>query len=325
MNPKRAAYAVTAALALALPQAARAQPAYPVKPILVILPLGAGSGSDVAIRTLSERLSAALKQQVVVENQPGAAGLIGAERAAKAAPDGYTLTALNNMIMATLPHVYEKAGYDPFKSFAPITVVANIPTGLMVHPSLPVKSVKELVALARARPGQLLYSSGGVGSPQHLAMELFKTQAAADLLHVPYKSAPAATLDLIGGHVQVMFNGLSTPLPHIKSGRLRALAIAGASRSELMPGVPTVHEAGVTGYEFDQWLALLAPARTPPEIIRRLNGESARILKAQEVRDLLFQQALEARGSEPEDVTKALRADFPRMAKIVKQLGIKAD
>src|SRR5262249_41296060 len=150
----------------------------------VILPLGAGSGSDVAMRTLAERLSVALKQQIVVENQPGAAGLIGAERAAKAAPDGYTLTALNNMIMATLPHIYERAGYDPFRSFAPVTVVANIPTGLLVHPSLPVKSVKELVALARARPGQLLYSSGGVGSPQHLAMELFKTQAAADLLHV---------------------------------------------------------------------------------------------------------------------------------------------
>jgi tripartite-type tricarboxylate transporter receptor subunit TctC len=313
------------AIVLALSGVVHAQTAYPTKPILVILPLGAGSGSDVAIRTLGERLSVALKQQVVVENQPGAAGLIGAERAAKAAPDGYTLTGLNNMIMAALPHIYERAAYDPFKSFSPITMVASIPTGLLVHPSLPVKSVKELIALARLRPGQLLYSSGGVGSPQHLAMELFKTMASASLLHVPYKSAPAATLDLIGGHVQVMFNGLSTPLPHIKSGRLRALAMAGASRSDLLPGVPTVQEAGVEGYEFEQWLALLAPAKTPPEVIRRLTGESARILKTQEVRDVLFQQALEARGSDPEEVTKALRADFPRLAKVVKQLGIKSD
>ena len=322
---KMNAGAAAALLACVLPGTPHAQPAYPVRPILVILPLGAGSGSDVAIRTLSEKLSAALKQQVVVENQPGAAGLIGAERAAKAAPDGYTLTGLNNMIMATLPQIYEKAGYDPFKSFTPITIVAGIPTGLIVHPSLPVKSVKELVALAKSRPGQVLFASGGVGSPQHLAMELFKTMAAVDLLHVPYKSAPAASMDLAGGHVQVMFNGLSTPLPHIKSGRLRALAMAGASRSDLLPGVPTVQEAGVSGYVFEQWLALLAPAKTPPDIIRRLNGETVRILKTQEVKDALFVQALEARGTEPEDVTKALRDDFPRMGKLVKQLGIKPD
>ncbi len=317
--------AAAGAMAFLLPAAVGAQPAYPAKPILVILPLGAGSGSDVAIRTLGEKLSVALKQQIVVENQPGAAGLIGAERAAKSAPDGYTLTGLNNMIMATLPQIYEKAGYDPFKSFTPITIVAGIPTGLVVHPSLPVKSVKELVALAKARPGQLLFSSGGVGSPQHLAMELFKTMAGVDLLHVPYKSAPAASLDLAGGHVQVMMNGLSTPLPHIKSGRLRALAMAGASRSDLLPGVPTVQEAGVPGYAFEQWLALLAPARTPPDIIKRLNGEIVRILKTQEVREALFNQALESRGTEPEEVTRALREDYPRMGKLVKQLNIKPD
>src|SRR5262245_1106779 len=274
---------------------------------------------------LGEKLSAAFKQQVVVENQPGAAGLIGAERAAKAAPDGYTLTGLNNMIMATLPQIYEKAGYDPFRSFAPITIVAGIPTGLIVHPSLPVKSVKELIALARSRPGQILFASGGVGSPQQLAMELFRTMAAVDILHVPYKSAPAATLDLAGGHVQVMMNGLSTPLPHIRSGRLRALAMAGATRSELLPGVPTVAEAGVPGYAFEQWLALLAPAKTPPDIIKRLNGEAVRILKLQDVREALFQQALEARGTEPDEVIKALRDDYPRMGKLVKQLGIRAD
>jgi tripartite-type tricarboxylate transporter receptor subunit TctC len=323
---KLAAQAAAAAVLLSLlPVVAHAQPAYPAKPILVILPLGAGSGSDIAIRTLGERLSAALKQQIVVENVPGAAGLIGAERAAKASPDGYTLTALNNMIMATLPQIHERAGYDPFKSFTPVTIVAGIPTGLIVHPSLPVKSVKELVALARSRPGQILFASGGVGSPQHLAMELFKTMGAVNLLHVPYKSAPAASMDLTGGHVQVMMNGLSTPLPHIKSGRLRAIAMASASRSDLLPGVPTVQEAGIPGYAFEQWLALLAPVKTPPEVIKRLNGEAVKILKTQEVRDTLFQQALEARGTEPDDVTKALREDYPRMGKLVKQLGIKSE
>ena len=326
MNLKqRAAYAVAAVVTLAIPVTAQAQAAYPTKPILVILPLGAGSAADVAVRTLAERLSAVLKQQLVVENQPGAAGLIGTERAAKAAPDGYTLTALNSSIMATLPHVYAKVGYDPFKSFAPITMLVTIPTVLIVHPSLPVKSVKDLLTLAKARPGQILYSSGGVGSPQHLAMEMFRSVANVNLLHVPYKGAPPATLDLVGGHVQAMFNGLSFPLPHIKSGRLRALAMAGAKRSDLLPEVPTVREAGVTGYVYEQWLALLAPARTPPEIITRLNAESVKILGSQDVRDILFKQALEAQGGAPENVTRALNTDFAQMAKIIKQVGIKPE
>lgn len=326
MRMKQSIVAVAAAVvALALSAAAHGQPAYPVKPILVIVPLAAASASDVAVRTLTERLSTALKQQVVVENQPGAAGLIGTERAAKAAPDGYTLTALNSSIMTTLPHVHRKTGYDPFKSFVPITMLVTIPTVLIVHPSLPVKSVKELVALAKARPAQLLYSSGGVGSPQHLAMEMFKTTAGVDLLHVPFKGAVPATTDLIGGHVQVMFNGLSFPLPYVKAGRLRALAMTGTKRSELLPAIPTMQEAGVRGYVFEQWLGFFAPARTPPEIISRLNTESVRILNSPEVRDALLQQALEPQGGAPESVTKVLHDDFPRMAAIIKQVGIRAE
>ncbi len=313
------------AIVSASPLAATAQPAYPSKSIVIVLPLGAGSAADVAVRTLSERLSTALKQQVVVENQPGAAGLIGAERVARAAPDGYTLTALNSSIMATLPHIYAKVGYDSFKSFAPITMLVTIPTVLVVHPSLPAKSIKELTALAQSRPGQVLYSSGGVGSPQHLAMELFKNTAGVNLLHVPYKSAPAATLDVVGGHVQAMFNGLSSPLPHIKSNRLRALAMAGAKRSSLLPDVPTVQEAGVRGYVYEQWLALLSPARTPADIITRLNTESVKILGMQNVRDILTQQALDVQGGPAEDVTRALTTDYPRMAQIIKQVGIKPE
>lgn len=298
---------------------------YPGKPILIILPLGAGSASDVAVRTLAERMSASLKQQVIVENQPGAAGLIGTERAAKASPDGYTLTALNSSIMTTLPHIYAKVGYDPLKSFAPISLLVTIPTVFIVHPSLPAKSVRELISLAKSKPGQILYSSGGVGSPQHLSMEMFKSVAGIDMLHVPYKGAPAATLDVVGGHVQAMFNGLSSPLPHIKSGRLRALAMAGAKRSALLPEVPTVQEAGVPGYVYEQWLAFLAPARTPPEIVSRLNSETVRILALQDVKELLTQQALDVQGTSPEEVTKAVNTDFPRMATIIRQLGIKPE
>ena len=326
MNLKqRTACLAAPIVALAVSAAAHAQPAYPAKPILVIVPLAAASASDVAVRTLTERLSTVLKQQIVVENQPGAAGRIGTERAAKAAPDGYTLTALNSSIMTTLPHVYEKIAYDSFQSFVPITMLVTIPTVLIVHPSLPVKSVKELVAFAKARPDQLLFSSGGVGSPQHLAMEMFKTTVRAGLTHVPYKGAVPATTDLIGGHVQVMFNGLSFPLPYVRSGRLRALAMTGTKRTQLLPDIPTMQEAGISGYVYEQWLGLFAPARTPPEIINRLYAESVKILSSQDVRDRLLQQALEPQGGAPEDVTNVLRDDFPRMAKIIKQVGIKPE
>lgn len=311
-------------LAVALVAAPAWAQSYPAKPVLVILPLGAGSASDIAVRTLAERLSTALKQQVLVENQPGAAGLIGAERAAKARPDGYTLTALNNSIMTTVPHVYSKVGFDPVKSFSPVSILVTIPTVLIVHPSLPAKSVKELVALAKARPGQVLYSSGGAGSPQQLAMEIFKNTTGTDMLHVPYKGAPAATLDVVAGNVQVMFNGLSSPLPHIKSGRLRGLAMAGARRSVLLPDVPTVQETGVP-YVYEQWLALLAPAGTPSEIVGRLNAETVQILAMPAVKEALTLQALDVVGSRPEDVTKAVSTDLPKMAKLIKQLGIKSE
>ena len=311
------------ALALAFPSAASAQ-TYPAKSILVIVPLAAASGSDVAVRTLTERLSPALKQPVVVENQPGAAGLIGTERAAKAAPDGYTLAALNSSIMTMIPAIHEKIGYDPLKSFVPITMLVSIPTVLIVHPSLPVKSVKELIAFAKARPGQLLYSSGGVGSPQHLAMEMFKDATGVNILHVPYKGAVPATIDVIGGHVQVMLTGLTFPLPHVRSGKLRALAMTDPKRSALLPEVPTVKETGVS-YVFEQWLGLFAPARTPPEIVSRLNAEVVKLLASPDVRDLLLKQALEPQGGSPENVTKVLREDMPKMNKIIKQLGIKPE
>ena len=326
MNPAHVILvAAASAIALALPLAAHAQSAYPVKPILLVLPLGAGSASDVAVRMLTERLSAVLRQQVVVLNVPGAGGTIGAERAAKSAPDGYTLTALNNSIMTVAPHIYAKVGYDPFKSFTPITMLVTFPTVLVVHPSMPVKSVKELIALAKARPGQILYSSGGVGSPQHLPMAMFTSMAGVDMVHVPHKTAPAALVDVLAGHVQALFTGLSAPLPHLKPGRLRALAMAGSKRSALVPEVPTMQEAGVPGYVFDQWLAFLAPAGTPADIIARLNAESVKILAMPEVRDPLAQQGLDTQGGPPGDVTRAVSTDFPRMQEIIQRAGIKPE
>jgi tripartite-type tricarboxylate transporter receptor subunit TctC len=314
---------VAASAVLVSPVVADAQE-YPAKPVQLILPLGAGSASDLIVRTLTDRLSTALKQQIVVLNLPGAGGTIGAERAAKAVPDGYTLTALNNSIMTVAPHVYGKVGYDPFKSFTPITMLATFPTVLVVHPSMPVKSVKELIALAKARPGQILYSSGGVGSPQHLPMALFTNLAGIDMVHVPHKTAPAALIDVLAGNVQALFTGLSAPLPYLKPGRLRALAMAGTERSALVPDVPTMQEAGVPGYVFDQWLALLAPAGTPAEIVKRLNAESVKILAMPNVREMLTQQSLVPQGGPPDDVARALSADFPRMAKIIQEAGIKA-
>ena len=317
--------ALAACALAALPLASNAQSAYPSKPIQLVLPLGAGSASDLIVRTVTDRLSTTLKQQVVVLNLPGAGGTIGAERAAKAAPDGYTLTALNNSIMTVAPHIYKTAGFDPFKSFTPITMLATFPTVLVVHPSLPAKSVKELIALAKARPGQILYSSGGVGSPQHLPMAMFTSMAGINMVHVPHKTAPAALVDVIAGNVQALCTGLSAPLPHLKTGRLRALAMTGAKRSAAVPDVPTMQEAGVPGYVFDQWLALLAPAGTPADIVNRLNAESVKILAMPNVRDLLTSQSLDPQGGPPEDVTRALSGDFPRMAKIIKEADIKAD
>jgi tripartite-type tricarboxylate transporter receptor subunit TctC len=317
--------AAASAAAFAFPPAANAQPEYPSKTVMLILPLGAGSASDFAVRTLTDRLSTALKQQVVVQNLPGAGGTIGAERAAKAAPDGYTLTALNNSIMTVAPHIYGKVGFDPFKSFTPITMLATFPTVCVVHPSMPVKSVKQLITLAKARPGQILYSSGGVGSPQHIAMAMFTTLAGVDLVHVPHRTAPGALVDVVAGHVQALCTALAATQPLLKSGRLRGLAMAGSKRSAAVPDIPTMQEAGVPGYVFDQWLALLAPAGTPAEIVNRLNAESVKIFAMQDVRDMLTNRSLDPQGGPPGDVAKALSSDFPRMEKIIRQAGIKPE
>jgi tripartite-type tricarboxylate transporter receptor subunit TctC len=299
---------------------------YPGKPILLILPLGAGTGSDVAFRLLAEKLSVSLGQQVVVENQPGASGIIGAQRVAKAAPEGYVLGGFNNAIMAILPNIQPAAGYDPLRSFEPISMVAAIPTALLVHPSLPVGSVSDLIALARSKPRQLNYATGGVGSPQHIAAAMLESMAGIQLTHVPYKGAAQATLDLAAGQVHLLFVGLGgTPLSLIRAGRLRALAFTGSQRNAILPELPTMQEAGIAGFDFSSWNALFAPANTPKDILARLNADTLAALKAPEVRARITEQVMDPLGTSPQRVTEIVRADSARMLKVIKDNNIHAE
>ena len=299
---------------------------YPGRPITLILPLGAGTGSDVAFRILAEKMSTAFGQQMVVENAPGAAGIIGAQRVARAAPDGYSLGGFNNAIMAILPNILPSAGYDPFKSFEPISMVVAIPTALLVHPSLPVSSVKNLIAIAKARPRELNYGTGGVGSPQHIASAMFASMAGIQLVHVPYKSAALAMLDLAGGQLQILIVGLGgTPMSLIKVGKMRPLAATGGQRIALLPSIPTMQEAGMPGYHFESWNALFAPANTPKEILARLNSETRKALNSPDVRSRIAEQVMEPLGTAPEQVSEIMRADTVRMIKVIKDNQIRAE
>ncbi len=309
-----------------LPFAVAQAQSYPGKPILLILPLGAGTGSDVAFRILAEKLSSSLGQQVVVENQPGASGMIGAQRVSKAAPDGYVLGGFNNAIMAILPNIQPAVGYDPLKSFDPISMVASIPTGMLVHPSLPVTSVKDFIALAKSRSRQLNYGTGGVGSPQHIAAAMLESLAGIQMTHVPYKGAAQATLDLAAGQVQLLFVGLGgTPLSLIKAGKLRALAFTGTQRNAILPALPTMQEAGVAGFDFTSWNALFAPANTPKEILSRIQGEVVSALKLPDVRARITEQVMDPLGTTPDKVIEIVRADSARMMKVIKDNNIRAE
>ena len=297
---------------------------YPSKPILFLMPLQAGSAVDVMVRIVAERMSAGLGRQVLVENQPGAAGMIGAERVKKAAPDGYTIGVLNDSILTMIPNV-RPVPYDPVKDFAPIGVVAGITWVLVANNDLPVKNVGELVAYAKARPGKLDYSSGGVGSPQHVAMEAFKAATGTYFVHLPYRGATAAALDVISNHVQVHFSAVSIVQPYITSGRVRALGVPSAKRSPLMPNVPTMAEAGLPGFEWQTWASLVAPIGTPKPIVERLNAELVKAISSPDVREKLVAQGLEPIGSPPETVTKWTQDGLKRMKGIVARAGIKAE
>jgi tripartite-type tricarboxylate transporter receptor subunit TctC len=298
---------------------------YPDKPVRLIVPLSAGSAVDTLARIPAQKLSELWGQQVVVDNRVGANGMIGTEAAAKAAPDGYTLLLTNDAALATSPALYPKLPYDPVRDFAPITLAASIPVILVVHSSFPASSVKELVSEAKARPGRIHYASGGNGSAQHVPMEMFRQAAGIDLVHVPYKGLGPAFNDVVGGQIPVMFAGMSNVFPHLKSGRIRALAIGSARRSAAMPDLPTMNEAGVIGFDYAAWAGFLAPAGTAPSIIEKLNTDLKKVLELPEVRDKLAALGFEISPGTPQEFGAMIRREMTKVAKVVKEAGIRAD
>ncbi len=297
-----------------------AQP-YPVKPVRMIAASSPGSAVDIVARIVAQKLGEQIGQQVIIDNRAGAGGNLGAELAAKAPPDGYTL------FMGTPAHaintgLYRKLNYDLVRDFAPISQVTSGQYVIVVHPSLPVKSVKELIALARAKPGQLNYASAGSGNATHLAGELFNSAARVKLVHVPYKGSGPAVIDLVGGQVQVMFANLVAALPQVKTARLRALAVTGEKRAAAAPELPTVIEAGVPGYVVISWFGVLAPAAMPRELVMRLNADLARTMAAPDVRDRLAGEGAEPTVGTPEQFAAFIKADIAQWTKVIKNAGI---
>lgn len=300
-----------------------AQPVYPSRPVRIISPFAAGGGNDLLSRTIAAKLTESFNQQVIVENRIGANGIIGTEAAARAAPDGYTIVlipsghAVNASLRSKLP-------YDSIRDFTTISMVGASPLVLAVHPSLPAQNVKALAAFARTRPGQLSYVSAGIGSSGHLGGALFEVLAGVKMLHVPYKGMSLALTDLVSGQVTMTFGTSLSVIPHVKSGRLRALASTGAQRSPALPDLPTVAET-VPGYEASLWYGFVGPARMPAEVVRKLNTEIVAVLKLPEVRERLAAQGVDVQSSTPEEFSKMLVADMARWAKVVERAGIKVE
>ena len=314
--------AVLACAALATP--AFAQPAYPSKPVRIISIFAPGGGNDVICRLVAQQLTERLKQQVIVENRVGANGIVGTEAVARAAPDGYTFTLIpsGHTVNASM---YKKLPFDSLKDFTPITLAGSGPLVLAVHPSLPVKNVRDLIALAKSRPGQLTYVSSGIGASGHLAGALFDTMTGTKMEHIPYKGMSLAVSDLMGGQVSMTFGTSLSVIPHVRTGRLRALAVTGAQRSPALPGLPTIAESGVLGYEAGLWYGFVGPARMPPEIVQRLNAEIVAILAQPDTREKLASQGLDARSSTPDEFARVLAADIVRWAEVVQKLGLRAE
>jgi len=302
---------------------ASAQTGYPAKSIRLVVPQAPGGGNDSIARLIGARLSQTLKQQVVVDNRAGAGGLIAAEHVAKSPPDGYTLLLGNVATLTIIPNVQKNVPYDPFRDFEPVSLIASAPLLVVVHPSLPVTSVKQLVALAKAKPRELNYASNGVGSSTHLATELFKVMTATNMTHVPYKGLSPATTDLLSGQVQVMFSSAVAMLPHVKSGRLRGIAMTGATRSKAIPDIPTVAEAGVRDYEAGSWYGILAPARTDKAIVDLLAREIAGAVQSKEIQERLNNEAVIPVGSTPAQFAAHIKKEHARVAQVVKSSGAK--
>ena len=317
---------VAIALAAACPSHAQSPAAsYPMKPIRMISPFAAGGSTDTLARVIGQRMTETWGQPVVVENRPGAGGQLAADFLAKAPPEGYVLLLTSVSAHAIGPAMSSKLPYDPIRDFAAISQVASGQNVLIVHPSLPAKSVRDLIALAKARPGQITFSSGGAGTTTHLGAELFKTMTGTDMLHVPYKGGAPASLAVVTGEVSLLFASIATALPQVKSGRVRVLAVTGAQRAGALPDVPTVSEAGIPGYEMNTWYGVLAPAATPPDIVNKLGTEIVRIVKLPPVRERLGHEGLDPAGTLPQEFAAYIKAEVAKWAKVARTAGIKID
>jgi tripartite-type tricarboxylate transporter receptor subunit TctC len=313
----------TSMLFIACMGAAGAQ-TFPAKPLRLVVGFVAGGPSDFVARLVGQGMAERLGQQVVVENRPGASGIVGAELVAKAAPDGYTLYLASQTTHAVAPAMYSKVGYDSLKDFAPIARVAHNPLLLVVHPSVPVKSVNDLLALARARPGQLNFATGGIGSSPHMSMELVKSMTKIDMVPVNYKGDGAAIIDLLGGHVPVFQASIGTLLPHVRNGRMRGIAVTSLKRSTMAPEIPTWHESGLKGLEVLTWFGLLATAGTPQQVIARLNADALQAVSAPAAREQLLKNGFEILSNTPEEYAAYLKDEVVRWGKIVRDLKLKA-
>ncbi len=299
--------------------------AFPVRPVRFIVPYPPGGITDILARVIAQHLTAKWGEQVIVDNRAGASGNIGADIAARANPDGYTILFGNSSTHAINPSLFLKLPFDPLRDFEAVTLVANVTNALLVNPALPAKTVQDIVAMAKAKPGQLTFASNSTGSSNHLAGELLKTTAGIDMIHVPYKSAVAAGVDLIGGRVTMMFDNLPTAVPHVKAGRLRALATTGSKRSPSLPDVPTMIEAGFNGFVLTPWWGVFAPARTPRDIVTKLNADIVGVLKLPEVKESFTAQGADIVADSPDEFARYVKAEMARWGKIVKDSGAKAD
>ena len=325
--PPRCVLSIAAALAVSLPALTLAQSVspYPTKPIRMVIPLAAGSAVDNAARVLTQKMSEGLGQPIVVENIAGSSGLIGAERVARAAPDGYTLGGFNDSVLTMIPHIYPKMPWNALTDFAPLSLAATIEWGMVVRPESALRSVADFIAAARTNPGKLNYSSGGNGSPQHIAMALLASKAQLQMLHVPYKGATPAAVAVASGEVDAAMQGLGTVTALIQSGKVRLLAVSTQKRLPQYPNVPTLDESGLPGYFFNSWFAMVMPAGTPAPIIERLHGEMQRALADPPTRDRLVGFGLTLRGSSPDELGTATRAQFELYRKLIQDHGIKPD
>jgi len=324
MNAVTVARIACATLAAAAAGAAIAQAGFPGKPVRVVVPTSAGGGTDIIARILAPELGKRLGQQVVIDNRPGAGTMIGIEIAAKSPADGYTLL----LVPATLAinsALYKKVPYDPQRDFAPITQAVSSASIIVVHPSVPVKSLKELIAFARARPGELNYASAGSGTYPHMTMELFLSMAKLRMVHIPYKGTAPAMIDMLAGQVATMAATVLTGMPHIRSGRLRPLGITSLARAGVAPEIPTISESGLPGYESVQWYGMLAPAKTPREIVTRLHADTTAVLKQPDIKSRLAADGADTVGSSPDEFARYIQSELVKWAKVARDAGLQPE